>query len=323
MNYIHSINIESLKTTFGELVTMCKDIYDKKEQLNNKLLILKQNYNELISTNNKKIFLFCLDSFYYQYKIYSIEMENISKFITILNNRMYGDYYKLYNIIILQFKEKNAEFAGIITAKKQLVYKDLEPNIEYNIDIIQEIHNDILQVIMNFHEYCLEKEKKITEYNNQSMYGFSITSFINTLEYENSIMREQITLYCNYIHFFHNIQRDNFARLYSKIIIFHNDIDENMNKTTKQLPNYASNTNISLKPLIIDDEIVSPTEANNNNNNNNNDLFYDNMVINEYSNKSIQDLSNVFIFPDENNPFSQFSSFNPLPEQTQNRGLFR
>jgi hypothetical protein len=309
MNCIHSINIESLKTTFGSLIAMCKDIYDKKEELNNKLTILKENYNELVSTNNKKIFLFCLDSFYYQYKIYSIEMENISKFITILNNRMYGDYYKLYNIILLQFKEKNVDFAEIVTAKKQMVYKDLEPMIEYNINTIEEIHNDILQVIENFHNYCLEKEKKITEYNERPMYGFSITSFINTLEYENSIMREQITLYCNYIHFFHNIQRDNFARLYAKIINFQTDIDENMHKTTKQLPNYALNTPPASKPTTAStstdiNELIQPIELT--------DIsFYNTINMDEYSNKSIQDLSNVFIFPDENNPFSQFSSLNP------------
>jgi hypothetical protein len=285
---------------------MCKDIYGKKEELNNKLAILKVNYNELIKTNNKKIFLFCLDSFYYQYKIYSIEMENISKFITILNNRMYGDYYKLYNIILLQLKEKNADFAEVVNAKKQIVYKDLEPMIEYNIETIEEIHNDILQVIENFHNYCLEKERKITEYNERPMYGFSITSFINTLEYENSVMREQITLYCNYIHFFHNIQRDNFARLYVKIINFQSDIDENMQKTTKQLPNYASNIPPQINtPLSIDvNELIQPIELT--------DIsFYNTINMDEYSNKSIQDLSNVFIFPDENNPFSQFSSLSP------------
>jgi len=306
MNCIHSINIESLKTTFGSLVTMCKDIYGKKEELNNKLAILKVNYNELIKTNNKKIFLFCLDSFYYQYKIYSIEMENISKFITILNNRMYGDYYKLYNIILLQLKEKNADFAEVVNAKKQIVYKDLEPMIEYNIETIEEIHNDILQVIENFHNYCLEKERKITEYNERPMYGFSITSFINTLEYENSVMREQITLYCNYIHFFHNIQKDNFARLYAKIINFQSDIDENMHKTTKQLPNYASNIPPQINtPLSMEvNELIQPIELT--------DIsFYNTINMDEYSNKSIQDLSNVFIFPDENNPFSQFSSLSP------------
>ena len=304
MNYIHSINIENLKTTFNNLLIVCKDIYNKKDDLNNKLSTLKNNYNELVSTNNKKIFLFCLDSFYYQYKLYSIEMENICKFITLLNNRMYGDYYKLYNIIILQFKEKNADFAGIVTSKKQIPYKDLEPTIEYSIEVIEEIHNDILQIIENIHQYCLEKEKKISEYNQRPMYGFSITSFINTLEYENSIMREQITLYCNYVHFFHNIQKDNLSRLYSKINTFQNDIDENMQKTTKQLPNYSLNKqelNFSTNERCEtnETEIVSSIEV----------LEispYENIDMKEYSNKSIQDLSNVFIYANEDNPFSQF-----------------
>jgi hypothetical protein len=296
MNYIHSINIENLKTTFNNLLYVCKDIYNKKEELNNKLSVLKDNYTELISTNNKKIFLFCLDSFYYQYKLYSIEMENITKFITLLNNRMYGDYYKLYNIIILQFKEKNVDFSGIIAKKKHVPYKDLEPTIEYNIDVIEEIHNDILQVIENIHQYCLEKEKKISEYNEQSMYGFSITSFINTLEYENSVMREQITLYCNYVNFFHNIQRDNLLRLYSKINTFRNDIDENMQKTTKQLPNYAIHASESANES---DELSPPVELLE-------QSYYD-VDMKEFSNKSIQDLSNVFIYSSEDNPFSQFT----------------
>jgi hypothetical protein len=97
------------------------------------------------------------------------------------------------------------------------------------------------------------------------------------------------------------------VRLYSKIINFQNDIDENMHKTTKQLPNYALNTNVYIKPpttpgYATDDmppvELVDMS-------------FFNNIDINEYSNKSIQDLSNVFIFSDENNPFSQFSSMNP------------
>jgi len=305
MNYIHSINIENLKNTFNNLLVVCKDIYNKKDNLNAKLSTLKNNYNELISTNNKKIFLFCLDSFYYQYKLYSIEMENISKFITLLNNRMYGDYYKLYNIIILQFKEKNADFAGIITSKKQIPYKDLEPTIEYSIEGIQDIHNDILQVIENIHQYCLEKEKQISDYNQRPMYGISITSFINTLEYENSIMREQITLYCNYVHFFHNIQKDNLSRLYSKINNFQNDIDENMQKTTKQLPNYSLNTQEEVPATTTNtvNELEPPVELL--------DIsLYDTINIDELSNKSIRDLSNVFIYANEDNPFSQFTNEN-------------
>jgi hypothetical protein len=209
---------------------------------------------------------------------------------------MYGDYYKLYNIIILQFKEKNADFSGMITPKKHIPYKDLEPTAEYSMDVIEEIHNDILQLIENIHQYCLEKEKKISDYNQRSMYGFSITSFINTLEYENSIMREQMTLYCNYVHFFHNIQRDNTLRLYSKMNTFKNDIDENMQKTTKQLPNYSTQTPESndLSPPL---ELLDITS-------------YDNMDIKEFSNKSIQDLSNVFIYSNEDNPFSQFTKDN-------------
>ena len=58
--------------------------------------------------NTKKMYLFCLDTFFFQFKTYSIEMENLDKHRTLLNNRMYCDYYKLYNIITTYMKE-NAE----------------------------------------------------------------------------------------------------------------------------------------------------------------------------------------------------------------------
>jgi hypothetical protein len=79
-----------------------------------------------------------------------------------------------------------------------------------------------------------------------------------------------------------------------------------MHKTTKQLPNYASNIPPQINtPLSIDvNEVIQPIELT--------DIsFYNTINMDEYSNKSIQDLSNVFIFPDENNAFSQFSSLTP------------
>ena len=86
---------DKLKNSFKSIISIKKEIGLTKNNVTAKLNELKQLHGELIKDNNKHIFLFCLDSFYYQYKIFAMEFEHIKKVRSILNNRMYCDYYKL------------------------------------------------------------------------------------------------------------------------------------------------------------------------------------------------------------------------------------
>jgi hypothetical protein len=95
----HKYNIEKLKIDFDNIFALKQEIARTKSVVAEILNQLKTVYNDLLKSNSKKIFLFCLDSFYFQYKTFAMEMDNIDKFRSLLNNRMYCDYYKLYNII--------------------------------------------------------------------------------------------------------------------------------------------------------------------------------------------------------------------------------
>ena len=54
-------------------------ILDQQVEVKEKLDTLKTNYSNMIQNNKKKIFIFCLDSYYFQYKMLVVEMENINK----------------------------------------------------------------------------------------------------------------------------------------------------------------------------------------------------------------------------------------------------
>jgi len=166
-----------------------------------------------------------------------MEMENLTKFIVLINNRMYGDYYKLYNIIMMQNKEKNIQIPTSPDIKKMPVYKDLEPFHEYKIDDIKEIHKIILQIIDDLHLFYEQSEKKIHDYTDNTNVGISITNFLTTLEYENTMLREQMGLYINYIHFFHSSQENYLAKLYTKMDMFHREIEDDIlnNNQTAEL----------------------------------------------------------------------------------------
>lgn len=233
MTTSHIFQIEKLKNNFDNIITMKKDIRALMDSMRNKLSELKTLHNELIKTNHKQIFLFCLDSFFYQYKIFSMELDNIEKLRCLFNNRMYCDYYKLHNIILKYLKEYkkecNEDVDNTIDPKTYPVYKDLEPFLQYDIEDIRSIHGSILESINYLHKCNVVKSESIINYNQHHRIGFSISNFLNTLTHENRVLHEQIVLYVNYISFFHISQKKQLSRLCGRIQEFGQELDANIN----------------------------------------------------------------------------------------------
>lgn len=226
---VHNIHIAKLKSDFSNIISLKSEITKTKVTVNEKLQHLKTIYGELLKTNSKKIFLFCLDSFYFQYKTFAIEMDNIDRFRILMNNRMYCDYYKLYNIILNTIKEGNEIILDENEIKSFPVYKDLEPFQEYKVEDINDLHDNILLLINKLHSQSSSKKYNIEHYNEKHRIGFSISNFINTLEYENRLANEQISLYINYLSFFHISQKKQIKRLYSRIQEFLKEVNDNIN----------------------------------------------------------------------------------------------
>jgi len=245
MSHIYAFQIEKLKINFENIITLKREIAKIKHLVIEKLAHLKEVYNDLIKSNNKKIFMFCLDSFYFQYKTFAMEMENIDRFRVLMNNRMYCDYYKLFNIILNYIKENHAELSKLIKNSRSNeeskidmndlelktfpVYKELEPFYEYKIEDIKDIHNNILHLINKLYTQYTENDDQIGHYNENQKVGFSISNFLNTLNYENNLLKEQVSLFVNYISFFHISQKKQINRLYLRMQDFYKEIENNIN----------------------------------------------------------------------------------------------
>ena len=231
MSINHAFHIEKLKTDFENIITLKKEIAKIKSIVSEKLSQLKIQYNELVKTNSKKIFLFCLDSFYFQYKTFAMELEHIDRFRSLMNNRMYCDYYKLYNIIIAFIKENRTDLdIDELEVKSYPTYKDLEPFQEYKLEDIKDIHSNILVLINKLYLQLNSKVDSVDHYNETHKIGFSISNFLNTLEYENRLLKEQISLYINYVSFFHISEKRQLNRLFMRMQEFYKEIDENIKK---------------------------------------------------------------------------------------------
>jgi hypothetical protein len=187
---------------------------------------------------------------------------------------MYGDYYKLYNIIISHCKENNIVLPSVITENQtNPVYKDLEPFLEYNIDDVQKIHEDILRILNELYTLYVNKYKSIEKQNESYHIGFSITNYFNTMNYENTLLKEQITLYSNYLNFYHSSQKRYFTKLTTKINTFMRELTDEilidhrtfqrkiLGEQTPQVKisgslNLSNTQDVSLEELLKESEIL-------------------------------------------------------------------
>jgi len=225
-----SHNLEKLKSTFQNILLLRNDVTKTKDTISKKISQLKSIYAELSKNTTKKVLLFSLDSFFFQFKLFSVELENMDKFRILLNNRMYCDYYKLFTLITTYIKDNKEDLnAEKIEFRTFPVYKDLEPFQEYNLDDIKNIHNDIMKHINFLYECYQANEDKIINYNKKTRIGFSISNLLNTLEHENTVLKQQIALYVNYLSFFHISQSKHLKNLLGRLKGFDEEIEENVN----------------------------------------------------------------------------------------------
>ena len=214
-----------LSKEFDEIIEKRNKIKERYKTLEIKLSNMKSKYSSLIQNNQKKLFIYCLDSFFFQYKILLLELEHYDKVNKSVLNRMYGDYYKLFIGIVENCKNTAFEIDGLTNMEKIPSYKDIDINIEYKTEDLVNLHNNILEILKQLTVHYENKNKNLLSHDEASDIGFSITSFLDTLGYENRLLYEQIKLYNNYLQFYHSSQNGYLDKILGKMIKFGSDID--------------------------------------------------------------------------------------------------
>jgi len=222
-----------LKNDFENVKNIVDKIAEIKTAIKKKLGELKEIHADLIKTNDsKKIFLICLESFHFQYKAMIFDSDNLQRNFLLLSNRTFCDYTSLYNLLQKMFEDYKID---IPTATVHPVYNDLDPYCEYKMEDINLVHDNSVELIMCLICKLRENENTVSKYKVKSKSGIRIANFINTLEYDNNILRDQIELYINYCGFFQSTQHKYFNKLLEKIKALQDDIDEDIKFHETQL----------------------------------------------------------------------------------------
>jgi len=232
-------------------------------EIEEKLKILNDLYDELVKFHPDKNYTIGLDSFHFQNKLIQLEYDNMQHVFNFIDNRIYCEYYKLhrilYDFINKEIKEKNIVDKLLITHKKYPIYKDLEPTKIYDFNITSEINHAIQNAIQELKEYLSEKKEELEDKKKRSEMGINIHSIIHEQVYNNILLEERIHMFENYLNTFISHHSKYFSRLLIKMKLMLGIVNEDFHLKKKKIIERAttkratrSNTKLDLSTKAMD-----------------------------------------------------------------------
>ena len=204
-----------VKEVFDDVKEMRSEISNLFESLDGRITKLKDIYKDFIKNTNAikspdvKPFIFSLDSFYFQTSLLEKEFNYLKDYKTIIINRMYGEYYKLFKLINIYVDRSHIDnkLNEILKHKKYPKYDDLDDSKEYDFNLITQVNEDIMNIVNYLINILKDKELALKQYTTNQNYGLNVDNFVSTYNYEVVVLREQINLYEKYLEFFYKVHQ--------------------------------------------------------------------------------------------------------------------
>lgn len=216
--------IGELKTRFNQISDQIGKILEIKMSAHFKISRFKTIYDEMIQLNSsKKHFLVCLEALHFQYKMFITEQESLTRLLLMLLNRVYRDYFNYYNTILKELPKY--EVHAPVIAKQHLVYKDAEPNAEFQPEDIALVFENMMSLLYSVALKYNENETVIRQYKARSVSGIFIGNLINTLEYDNRVLDDHASLFIKSVEFTLQTQTSYFSKTLKRFQCAVEDID--------------------------------------------------------------------------------------------------
>jgi hypothetical protein len=232
---MEKINTENKFHSVKQLRTDLNQIFGEIEE---KVQILNELYNELAKTHQDKNYTIGLDSFHFQNKLIQMECENMKNLFNFIDNRIYCEYYKLHRMLFefinKEIKDKVMVDKLLIAHKKYPLYKDLEPLKIYDFNITCEINNAIQHSIEELKTYLADKKTELMDQKKRMEMGINIHSIIHEQMYNNIILEERINMFENYLDTFISHHSKYFSRLTIKLKLMLGIVNEDFHLKNKR-----------------------------------------------------------------------------------------
>ena len=239
------------------IIKIRSDIKTRIEDIEKIKHSIKQNYIECIEKESKNYF--GLDSVHFQNKLIELEFANMLKLYNYIDNRIYGDYYKLFFMMndYLSDKLLQEQYASIKELKKKRlypVYKDLDSFKSYDFDTINNIHQDVISIVKKVYEIHGENEEKIKTRQESLYYGINLDNYIINQQHLNQELLMTNNLHRNYICVYHKLHDNILDNFLEKVELFFEQINNHTIVDSSKSTEFDFQKNEHDEPITFSDE---------------------------------------------------------------------
>lgn len=224
-----------LKSEFSEILFLKQENTQLFEKSRDKIRKLREWYSNYINENQSHLFVFGLDSFHYQGKIIDVEYDDMKRLYFSITNRIYCEYYKLYQIIVKYTEEvvKDKKVTDVVMSNNNFPkYMDLEPYKQYGVETITQIHDIIILLFSSVKNVIDKKHDELNAHRAKNRIGINIDNFIQAFHFEIIIMEQKLALFISYMEFFHKMNIKYLKRFTGKMTLFFGQIDHDIRMDT-------------------------------------------------------------------------------------------
>jgi hypothetical protein len=183
-----------MKDRFLEISSIRKQIQELLHRLEDKKKGMKESYSTLVASNDNHFF--GLDSFRFQVKLTENELTFLNDQFVLIDNRLYCDYYKLYNHVYEYYVENLPP--GIVKSVFP-IYKDLEPTKLYETELVHKLYKDILTLIHKAYDTLEHEHRKRESEKRLTTSGIHIGNYVHNRVFTDTLIKTNIELFEQYL----------------------------------------------------------------------------------------------------------------------------
>jgi hypothetical protein len=183
-----------MKDRFLEISSIRKQIQELFHRLEDKKKGMKDNYSTLVASNDNHFF--GLDSFRFQVKLTENELTFLNDQFVLIDNRLYCDYYKLYNHVYEYYVENLPP--GLVKSVFP-IYKDLEPTKLYETELVHKLYKDILTLIHKAYDTLDHEQRKRESEKRLTTSGIHIGNYVHNRVFTDTLIKTNIELFEQYL----------------------------------------------------------------------------------------------------------------------------
>ena len=311
---MHELNI--LKDNFNEIKTIRRGILELIKNLENKIIRLKTIYTDLLHNNKHLNNDTSLDTLYFQTKLITVELDNTNYIFKLIDNRIYGDYYKLYKNMIkyINKSEFDKKIKQLTSTDKYPEYNDLKLDIIYEFNITIDVHDNILKILEVLLDELSIKKNNYENEKYKSKSGINIDTLLHKINHTILVFEQDISLFNKYLLVYNESHKKYLNRFMIKTKLFYGQVnsDIKLEETSASIANLNTITDASDNIIFLNNNeeetirniitetsseldsmlsgVLSTQNSESSNDNNNSDISPNTKLDNRYSIKNIKDI---------------------------------